>query len=248
MLSDMSSPKKIPQKIPRLSRSGAALTSAERWQAVTKRDATISNFVYGVLTTKIYCRPSCPARLARRANVEFYDTPSQAEAAGLRPCKRCKPQCDLTANPQAGMVDKACEMIEEAVAAGLKPKLQDLAARAGLTTSHFHRVFKKRMGVTPGQYASGILQGSPESSPGSSTPDTGAKLETPRLGFVDESGMELDMDADESLGLPAAGLSGACEPLFMDWWNEFDVLLAAEQGQVSLLEPFSIDPRIISAE
>ncbi|KAJ5191665.1 uncharacterized protein N7498_010650 [Penicillium cinerascens] len=247
----MSTPKNTPQEIPRLSRSGAALTSAERWQAVTRRDASIGGFVYGVLTTKIYCRPSCPARLARRANVEFYDTPSQAEAAGLRPCKRCKPQCDLmaAADSQATMVDKACEMIQEALAAGSKPRLQDLAARAGLTTSHFHRVFKKKTGLTPGQYASGILQGAPESSPGSLSPDTVSMLEPPHLGFVDESRMELDMGAGASLALPEAGLSAAaCEPVMGDWWNEFDVLLAAEQGQISLLEPFSIDPRIISAE
>jgi len=245
MSPDMSSQKNIPQKISRLSQSGAALTSAERWQAVTKREATIKNFVYGVLTTKIYCRPSCPARLARRANVEFYDTPSQAEAAGLRPCKRCKPQCDLVAeaNSQTAMVDKACEMIQEVVATGLKPRLQDLAAQAGLSTGHFHRVFKKRMGVTPGRYVSGILQGHAGSSPG---PDTTPKSETPHLGFVDESRIQSDMDAGERLA-PVAGLSvTACEPAIIDWWNEFDVLLAAENGQISL-ESFSIDPRIIAA-
>ncbi|KAJ5134598.1 Ada DNA repair metal-binding [Penicillium atrosanguineum] len=245
----MSSIQNIPQRIPRLSRSGTALTSAERWQAVTKRDATINNFVYGVLTTKIYCRPSCPARLARRANVEFYDTPSQAEAAGLRPCKRCKPQCDLmaAANSQATMVNKACEMIQEALGAGMKPSLQDLATHVGLTASHFHRVFKKKMGVTPGQYVSGILEESRGGSPGSGsrTPDNVSIVETPRLGFMNESGLGVK-DTSESLVL-----SGTCEPpVILDaWnaWNEFDVLLAAEQGQISLETTGSIDPRIISA-
>ncbi|KAJ6107444.1 Ada DNA repair metal-binding [Penicillium sp. IBT 18751x] len=245
----MSSMKNIPQRIPRLSQCGTALTSAERWQAVTKRDATIQNFVYGVLTTKIYCRPSCPARLARRANVEFYDTPSQAEAAGLRPCKRCKPQCDLVAaaSSQATMVKKACGMIQEALSIGKKPRLQDLAARVGLTASHFHRVFKKRMGVTPGQYVNNILEGSRGGSSGSSlrTPDSVSLVETPRLGFMDENETGL-LDAGEGLAL-----SGACEPpVILDaWnaWNEFDVLLAAEQGSGSVEVDGSIDPRVISA-
>lgn len=240
----MSSINNTPKRIPRLSRSGTALTSAERWQAVTKRDATIQNFVYGVLTTKIYCRPSCPARLARRANVEFYDTPSQAEAAGLRPCKRCKPQCDLVAaaSSQATMVNKACGMIQEALSAGMKPRLQDLAARVGLTTSHFHRVFKKRMGLTPGQYVSGILERSRgcSSRSGSRTPDTVPSVETPRLDAM------VVMDTSEGLAL-----SGTCEPPVMldvwNAWNEFDVLLAAEQGPVFLETTDSIDPRIISA-
>jgi methylphosphotriester-DNA--protein-cysteine methyltransferase len=244
----MSSMKTTPQRIPRLSRSGKALTSAERWQAVIKRDATISNFVYGVLTTKIYCRPSCPARLARRANVEFYDTPSQAEAAGLRPCKRCKPQCDLmaAANSQATMVSKACAVIQDTLGAGVKPKLQDLAAGAGLTTSHFHRVFKKQMGVTPGQYVSGIMEGTGVRgcSSDSSTPDNVSTFDMPWLNFVDESRMTRVMDADESLAL-----SGTCEPpVILDgWseWNDFDELLAAEQGERSLESVF-IDPRIIS--
>ncbi|KAJ5665133.1 Ada DNA repair metal-binding [Penicillium maclennaniae] len=242
----MSTMKNTPQRISRLSRSGTALTSAERWQAVTKRDTTIQNFVYGVFTTKIYCRPSCPARLARRANVEFYDTPSQAEAAGLRPCKRCKPQCDLVAaaSSQATMVNKACGMIQEALSIGMKPRLQDLAARVGLTASHFHRVFKKRMGVTPGQYVSSILEGSRGGSSGSGlrTPDSVSLVETPRL---DENGTGL-LDAGEGLAL-----SGAYEPpVILDaWnaWNEFDVLLAAEQGSGSAEVDGSIDPRIISA-
>lgn len=251
----MPSPTNVPQEIPRLSRSSDALTSAERWQAITKRDATMNNFVYGVLTTGIYCRPSCPARLARRANVQFYDTPSQAEKAGFRPCKRCKPQSDQTAaqsNPQTAMVERACGTIREGLAARLKPRLQDLASQAGLTTSHFHRVFKKKTGVTPGQYARQILQESAHPSPNSITPGTLSDSETSRFDFVDETWQDvLDLD-DESLALPAAGLSAAvCEaPIIMDnnnGWNEFDTLLAADQGQISVMDPFSIDPRIISA-
>lgn len=68
------------------------LTPAERWAALTTRDPAASKaFIYAVRTTKIYCRPDCRARLARRANVAFYDNAQQARQDGYRPCKRCKP-------------------------------------------------------------------------------------------------------------------------------------------------------------
>ncbi|KAL2852907.1 metal binding domain of Ada-domain-containing protein [Aspergillus pseudoustus] len=137
------------------STSGSAST---RWQAVVARDATATGFVYAVITTKIYCRPSCSARLARRANVEFYDTPAQAERAGFRACKRCKPESLKPAvNPQIGLVQRACRTIREDIGAGRKPTLGKIAGEAGQTPSHFHRVFKKVMGVTPGKYAEGVL-------------------------------------------------------------------------------------------
>ncbi|EHY59539.1 hypothetical protein HRR83_001184 [Exophiala dermatitidis] len=67
-------------------------TPTSRWKALMVRDHLATNaFVYAVLTTKIYCRPDCKARLARRANVVFYDTAKEAEKAGFRACKRCKP-------------------------------------------------------------------------------------------------------------------------------------------------------------
>ncbi|KAJ5786181.1 uncharacterized protein N7503_011393 [Penicillium pulvis] len=245
-----------PLEIPRLSRSGDTLTSAERWQAITKRDTTVNSFVYGVLTTKIYCRPSCGARLARRANVEFYNTPSQAEKAGFRPCKRCRPECGGTAaqsNPQALMVEKACQTIRNEVLAGLKPKLHDLANQAGLTPSHFHRVFKKILGVTPGQYISSVVQHI-RPSPESSAPDGLSELETPPsaspLGFVGADGTEelnLDRGQGSALpGLPAVRLEGFSPVIWDNAWNEFDILLAAEdQGQMDPLDSVSIDPRVL---
>ncbi|KKK27181.1 hypothetical protein ARAM_002814 [Aspergillus rambellii] len=157
-----------PQKIPRLSRhpqststsgSSSPTAAAARWQAVLTRDRNATTFVYGVKTTKIYCRPSCPSRLARRANVEFYDTPSQAERGGFRPCKRCRPQTlEVLVNPQEQVIQRACETIRAEVRAGSKPPtLLNLASDAGLTASHFHRVFKKVMGVTPGKYTAGVM-------------------------------------------------------------------------------------------
>lgn len=138
-------------------------TASARWRAIVNRDAGATCFVYGVRTTKIYCRPRCPARLARRANVEFYDTPKQSEKAGYRPCKRCKPE-DLRApaDPHIKLARQACEtMARAALSRGEKPRptLQDLATEAGLTPSHFHRVFKKVVGVTPGKYARDLIEG-----------------------------------------------------------------------------------------
>ena len=68
------------------------MNETRKWQAVLDRDATMDGqFVYGVRTTGVYCRPSCPARRPRRDNVRFYDSPADAGEAGLRPCRRCRP-------------------------------------------------------------------------------------------------------------------------------------------------------------
>ncbi|KAJ5573669.1 uncharacterized protein N7459_008096 [Penicillium hispanicum] len=233
------------QRIPPLSRSSDARASAERWQAITKRDASIDSFVYAVITTRIYCRPSCPARRARRANVQFYDTPSQAEKAGFRACKRCRPESGRTAvqsNPQVTMVGKACDNIQAELAAGLKPRLHDLAARAGLTPSHFHRVFKKQMGVTPGQYASALVQKTAPPLGDSLTPDTMSHRETSRFDIVEaeaEGALELDCD------LSAIEMEKSSSLAVNEAWNEFDALLADEQGQGWFSDWLSIDPRLI---
>ncbi|KAJ5908523.1 Ada DNA repair metal-binding [Penicillium taxi] len=215
-----------PQKIPRIRQSSGTLTSAERWQVVTKRDATINNFVYAVLTTRIYCRPSCPSRLARRANVQFYDTPSQAEKAGFRPCKRCRPESGGTAaqsNPQNLMVERACQDIKDILGRGLKPRLQDLAIQAGLTPSHFHRVFKKRMGVTPGHYANATLVSMNLHSPPGSLSAVTYDAETPALGLN-----EVDEVSDLSVG-NMLDPGGHISTVTMEAWNEFDDLLAIEE-------------------
>lgn len=68
-------------------------TDVDKWAALARRDpAADGRFVYAVRTTGVYCRPSCPARPARRENVRFHATCAEAEAAGFRPCKRCRPE------------------------------------------------------------------------------------------------------------------------------------------------------------
>jgi len=126
-------------------------TEDARWQAVVTRDATADGaFVYAVHTTGIYCRPSCAARLARPENVNFYDSPDEAEAAGFRACKRCKPNQISLATSQTEKVEFACRLLENSEAI---PNLEALAKHVGLSKYHFQRLFKRITGVTPKAYA-----------------------------------------------------------------------------------------------
>ena len=129
-------------------------TEAERWQAVCRRDgAADGQFYYSVLTTGVYCRPSCAARLPRRENVSFHATVAEAERAGFRPCKRCRPDLPPLAERRAAAVVAACRTIE---AADEMPSLDALAQAAGMSRFHFHRVFKAATGVTPKAYADAL--------------------------------------------------------------------------------------------
>jgi AraC family transcriptional regulator, regulatory protein of adaptative response / methylated-DNA-[protein]-cysteine methyltransferase len=122
-----------------------------RWQSLVDRDpAADGAFVYSVKTTGVYCRPTCPSRLAHRNNVRFHATYEEAEAAGFRPCKRCKPTGESVAQHQASIVARACRIIEESEE---MPNLDDLASSVGLSSYHFHRLFKEQTGLTPRGYA-----------------------------------------------------------------------------------------------
>jgi AraC family transcriptional regulator of adaptative response/methylated-DNA-[protein]-cysteine methyltransferase len=122
-----------------------------RWAAVLTRDRRADGtFWYSVATTGIYCRPSCGARRPNRRNVKFHDSPADAERAGFRPCRRCKPHQLANTDRYAATVAAICREIETAPAA---PPLAALARRARLSPHHFHRVFKRITGVTPRAYA-----------------------------------------------------------------------------------------------
>jgi AraC family transcriptional regulator, regulatory protein of adaptative response / methylated-DNA-[protein]-cysteine methyltransferase len=119
----------------------------EAWQAVLARDRSYDGrFVTGVHSTGIYCRPSCAARHPRRENVRFYAVPAEAEAAGLRPCKRCEP--GGVARDEAA-VEQALALLrrEESVT------LEGLAQETGYSPAHFQRVFKRAVGLSPAAYA-----------------------------------------------------------------------------------------------
>ena len=122
-------------------------TDEARWQAVERRDAGADGrFWYSVATTGIYCRPSCGARLPRRENIRFHGSTAEAERAGFRPCKRCRPNDASLAERRAAIIASACRVIEQADAA---PSLAVLAKAAGLGRFHFHRNFKACTGLTP---------------------------------------------------------------------------------------------------
>jgi AraC family transcriptional regulator of adaptative response/methylated-DNA-[protein]-cysteine methyltransferase len=121
------------------------------WAAVQRRDRTFDGrFVTGVLTTGIYCRPSCAARHPKRENVRFFTNGNEAEAAGLRPCLRCKP--DEVARDTEAMT-RALALIG---ASESPPSLDTLAEAVGYSPFHFHRLFKRATGVTPADYARGL--------------------------------------------------------------------------------------------
>ncbi|MBA3880161.1 MULTISPECIES: bifunctional DNA-binding transcriptional regulator/O6-methylguanine-DNA methyltransferase Ada [Sphingomonas] len=124
---------------------------AAGWAAFIARDRhSDGRFVGAVLTTGIYCKPSCPARHPKRENVVFYRTPAEARAAGFRPCLRCKP--DEVGRDRLAVAE-AIRLIEAAEEAF---NLDQLAARVGYAPHHFHRLFKRATGVTPAAYARGL--------------------------------------------------------------------------------------------
>lgn len=128
-----------------------ATENDRRWQAIVGRDKSADgSFFYSVKTTGVYCRPSCAARLARQENVQFHQTCADARAAGFRPCKRCRPDDAPLAEQQKAKIAEVCRLIESAEE---EPTLQQLAESAGMSTYHFHRLFKSITGLTPKAYA-----------------------------------------------------------------------------------------------
>ncbi|HEX8644752.1 MAG TPA: bifunctional DNA-binding transcriptional regulator/O6-methylguanine-DNA methyltransferase Ada [Allosphingosinicella sp.] len=126
----------------------ATLDEAAAWRAVLARDrGADGSFVTGVLTTGIYCRPSCAARHPKRENVRFFADGAAARGAGLRPCLRCLPD-EVTR--EAAALEKAFALLAEAEEA---PSLAALAAAAAYSPHHFHRLFRRATGITPAAYS-----------------------------------------------------------------------------------------------
>jgi AraC family transcriptional regulator, regulatory protein of adaptative response / methylated-DNA-[protein]-cysteine methyltransferase len=122
-----------------------------RWARIVARDKTADGQLwYSVATTGVYCRPSCPSRIANPKNVQLHDTLESAKATGFRPCKRCNPNGPSIEIENAALVAKACRIIEESEE---EPTLEELARAVGLSASYFHRVFKTAIGLTPKDYA-----------------------------------------------------------------------------------------------
>ncbi len=121
------------------------------WAAFSARDRSFDGrFVGAVTTTGIYCKPSCAARHPKRENVTFHADAAEARAAGFRACLRCKPD---EVGRDRDAVAAAVALIESREDA---PNLESLAAHVGYAPHHFHRLFKRDMGVTPAAYARAI--------------------------------------------------------------------------------------------
>jgi AraC family transcriptional regulator of adaptative response/methylated-DNA-[protein]-cysteine methyltransferase len=130
------------------------LDAEKAWSAVLERDVERDgSFVYAVRSTKIYCRPSCPARRPLRENVSFFPAAQQAEAAGFRPCRRCHPGAEKERSLDAKLA-RARALLESELDRTLP--LGELAARVGLSASHLQRAFKARYGLSPRAHAAAL--------------------------------------------------------------------------------------------
>ena len=138
-----------------ISKANSASSKPEhdpRWARVMSRDKGADGmFWYSVVTTGIFCRPSCHSRMADPKNVRFHDSPAEARAAGFRPCKRCQPEGASLDVQNSAIVAKACKLIESR---SEPMSLEDLAGAVELSPHYFHRMFKAKTGVTPKEYAS----------------------------------------------------------------------------------------------
>jgi AraC family transcriptional regulator of adaptative response/methylated-DNA-[protein]-cysteine methyltransferase len=138
-------------KVSSVSMNADHLDEEQCWQAVLAKDKGFDGrFLFGVLTTGVFCRPSCPARRPLRRNVRFYATPAEAEQDGLRPCLRCRPLAG--ADPQGARMAELCAYLREQCDSGEDLSLEMLGRRVGLSPSHLQRTFKATIGVTPRQY------------------------------------------------------------------------------------------------
>ncbi|HYY57617.1 MAG TPA: bifunctional DNA-binding transcriptional regulator/O6-methylguanine-DNA methyltransferase Ada [Pyrinomonadaceae bacterium] len=125
------------------------------WQAVLSRDARFNGiFAYGVRSTGIYCKPSCPSRRPKREQVAFFPSCEAAEACGLRACLRCRPRETSGVDPRVELVLRVCRAIEAQTDDTLSSSsLDELGAELGMSPHHLQRTFKSITGITPRQYA-----------------------------------------------------------------------------------------------
>lgn len=125
----------------------------ERWQSVLDRNSGQDGaFVFAVRSTGIYCRPSCPARRPRRAQVRFFGHPDEAEGAGFRACLRCHPSSPAN-DPRPAWVGRICRLIEQHLDDAEPPTLDRLSTAAGVGPHHLQRTFKRLVGLSPREWA-----------------------------------------------------------------------------------------------
>jgi AraC family transcriptional regulator, regulatory protein of adaptative response / methylated-DNA-[protein]-cysteine methyltransferase len=145
----------MPQTLNQTMRVNQYKPKAARFRAVQSRDRGADGvFVYGVRSTGIYCRPSCPSRKPRPEQVVFFPLPEAAEQQGFRECRRCRPRTVNLRDPRTQTVAKVCRAIESRVqeANETPVTLSALSAPVGMTPHQLERAFRSVMGITPRQY------------------------------------------------------------------------------------------------
>lgn len=131
-------------------------TDDQRWTAIRNRDIFANSaFYYGVITTRIFCRPTCLGRVARRANIIFFNDLKSAKHSSYRACKKCQPENQKWSRGGAGIsiIEQGQMLIEEAVSSSNPWTINGISSQIGITAAHFHRLFKKHSGVTPKEFA-----------------------------------------------------------------------------------------------
>lgn len=206
--------------------SSLILLETTRWRAIQNRDKSFhSTFIYAVLTTRIFCRPTCPARLARRANVVFFDSATEATKAGFRPCKRCKPtrqDLDFDIHGVARTVNRACEFIK---ARGGHVLIGEVADHVGISVRHMYGVFKRVVGCSPAAYASHMRMEHPQT-----------KSENPLS--VTERGDDLEMQIDHHVDYGSPSTYTAMDS--WAWESDHDLLALSES--CALMSPRLVTP------
>lgn len=152
---------------------------SSRWLAVSRRDgAANSTFFYGAISTRIFCRPTCPGRLARRSNVVFFDNQDQAIHTGYRPCKRCQPCNDDWSRGNEGRVLAQClrDRIVIAQTEGTSWTVEAFARELGISGAHLHRQFKRHYHLTPKSFGASFSRSRPSSSTPKHISDGNKKL------------------------------------------------------------------------
>ena len=222
------------------------MTQESLWQAVERRDSgSAAKFVYAVVSTGIYCRADCPSRRPDRRNVRFYDTPREAEAAGFRPCRRCRPD-----EPDKNdlVLKRAVAWITENVSEPFS--LDRLGASLAVSPRQLHRLFRDTVGVTPRQYAAAARLDALKSKLRDGEPVTGAMYDagygsssrlyesaSSRLGMTPAvyrkrgAGLSITWDiGDTTLGrmLVASTERGICALYFGDSDSALEAALAEE--------------------
>lgn len=127
------------------------MIAADRYSAIVQRDPTQDGlWFYGVTTTGVFCQPSCSARTPKAENVRYYGSAEEAIQDTMRPCLKCRPSAEIRKNPQLAVMKKLCRFIQENADEGLT--LEVLSEKVGYSPSHFQRVFKELIGVSPRVY------------------------------------------------------------------------------------------------